>query len=88
MSKITVKEAMDTIRDALREESGPGSYWDSWVANIAMPIYDQRQKLDLKDPKDCNRMAIILLNHFFEVKHQEPSLEQLCPNAIIYRQQS
>jgi hypothetical protein len=63
--KITVKQAMDTISAALREESGPGSYRDSWIANIAMPIYDQRHKLDLKTPEGANQMADILLKHFF-----------------------
>lgn len=64
--KITVQQAMETISAALKEESGPGSYRDSWIANIAMPIYDQRDKLDLSDLGDCNRMANILLKHFFD----------------------
>lgn len=63
---ITVKQAMDRITAALRESSEPGSYRDSWVANIAMPIYDQRGKLDLRLPSDCNKMAEILLKHIFD----------------------
>lgn len=85
-NKITVAEAMDRITTALKEDSRPGSYRDSWIANIAMPIYDQRGRLDLKDHKDCNKMAEILLKHFFGLtKREEPSLEELAPKAIIYR---
>lgn len=62
---ITVEQAMKRIAEAIHEESGPGSYRDSWLANIAMPIYDQRGKLDLADPKDCNKMAELLIAHFF-----------------------
>lgn len=64
--EITVEQAIKRISKAIHEQEGPGSYKDSWLANIAMPIWDQRHKLDLAhNPDDCNKMAEILLNHFF-----------------------
>lgn len=41
MTEITIADAMARLRTALKEESGPGSYRDTWVANIAMSIYDE-----------------------------------------------
>lgn len=73
--KITVKQAMDRLKHAMHEEYGPGSYRDSWLANIAMPIYDNQTSKyrlghDLSDPIGCNLMADDLLNHFFGTKKQ------------------
>lgn len=65
--KITVKDSMECVAAALAEQSGPGSYRDSWLANIAMPILDQRGKLDLTTHEGANAMADILLKHFFGV---------------------
>jgi hypothetical protein len=64
--ELTVKDSMTCVSEAIKEQSGPGSYRDSWVANIAMPILDQRGKLDLTTPEGANAMAEILVRHFFE----------------------
>lgn len=38
MSKI--ERALKDLREAMAEESGPGSYADSWHCNLAMSFYD------------------------------------------------
>ncbi|MDZ4345943.1 MAG: hypothetical protein U1E51_26315 [Candidatus Binatia bacterium] len=62
---ITVKQAIDRISAALKAESGRGSYRDLWLENIAMPILDY-PRLDLRSPEGANKMAEILLKHFFD----------------------
>jgi hypothetical protein len=66
--KPSVKEAMDVLSEAIMADITPGSYGYSWICNIAMPLWDQRDKLDLKEPADCNKMAEILLRHFFQTR--------------------
>jgi hypothetical protein len=75
MSNITVKEAMECLSENLRNDP---SYRETWIANIAMPILDDqkgnielRKEFNLHGPCDLtthegvNRMAKILLSHFF-----------------------
>jgi hypothetical protein len=77
--KPTVKEAMDVLSEAIMADMTPGSYGYSWLCNIAMPLWDQRDKLDLKEPADCNKMAEILLRHFF----QKRPVEQVYPEKHL-----
>lgn len=75
---------MEVIAKAIHEDSRPGSYRDSWIANIAMPIWDQRGNLDLNSVDDCNEMAEILLEHFFGplaagVSEPLSGAKQACP---------
>ncbi len=62
---LHVPQAMECIAEALRAEAGGGSYRDTWLANMAMPILDQAGRLDLTTHEGANDMAGILLRHFF-----------------------
>lgn len=77
--KPPVKEAMDVLSEAIMADLTPGSYGYSWLCNIAMPLWDQRDKLDLKEPADCNKMAEILLRHFFQKRMPEQTYPEKKP---------
>jgi hypothetical protein len=61
---VTVARAIERIREEIHAERGPGTYQDAWLANIAMPILDAAP-LDLRTHAGANKMAEILLRHFF-----------------------
>ncbi len=79
MHNITVARAVERIGQALHEETGPGSYYDSWLANIVMPIYDQRGKLNLETMDGCRAMGTILLDHFWPKPGPSLSISMLPP---------
>lgn len=64
MHHVTVARAMNRIREEIHADHRPGSYYHSWLCNIAMPILDQHT-LDLRSPTGANAMAAILLEHFW-----------------------
>ena len=70
---------MDVLSEAIMADMTPGSYGYSWLCNIAMPLWDQRDKLDLKEPTDCNKMAEILLRHFFQKRPMREEATPACP---------
>lgn len=67
-SKITVKEAVEVLCNALREDTSEGSYYYSWQANIAMCMYDSFDGSDIELVGDkvllgiCNKGAKNFLN--------------------------
>lgn len=74
-TEITVEQAMKCLSTAFKNDP---DYRNSWLANIAMPILDDqtgnielRKEFKLEGPcalnthEGVNRMAKILLNHFF-----------------------
>jgi hypothetical protein len=84
MHNITVARAVERLRQAIHEDAGgPGSYRDSWLANIAMPILDAYM-LDLKSPAGANKMAEILLQHFFP--KPDPSISMVSPTDRAIRE--
>lgn len=44
MSTEKLPEAIKTLSDALREDTGQGSYYYTWQSNIAMAFYDEYLK--------------------------------------------
>lgn len=60
-----VARAMRILTAEMEKDHAPGSYYDSWVANIAMPLYDRRGELDIHNPDDCRKFAHDLMQHFF-----------------------
>jgi hypothetical protein len=63
-----VGKAMQVLAKEFEKDQRPGSYYDAWVSNIAMPLYDRQRTLDISDAKQCNEFAKELMNHFFGVK--------------------
>lgn len=71
-SKPSLKEAIEVLCNALREDKSEGSYYYSWQANIAMSIldeynrqskdmdYEEKRSLDMY--KICNEGAKNFLN--------------------------
>ncbi len=83
MHNITVARAVERISEAIHEDAGgPGSYKDSWIANIAMPILDMREKLNLTTHEGASAMAHALLDHFFPKKYPAIKLETPTDRAI------
>jgi hypothetical protein len=53
---LTPADALDCLTAAFDEDSGPGSYRHTWVANIAMAIFDSWPDKGRKIEK-CNAAA-------------------------------
>ena len=62
--KPSVKEAVEVLCNALREDKEPGSYYDSWKANLACAIMDEYNEATYNDlmPNMANRAAERFLN--------------------------
>lgn len=87
MHNITVGRAVERIREAIHEDAGgPGSYRDSWLANIAMPILDAAP-LDLRTHAGANKMAEILLDHFFPKPQPAIAIASPTERAIVESKQ-
>lgn len=46
MEDRELQEAIKVLQKCLREDKSPGSYYDSWKANIAMAFVDEIERMD------------------------------------------
>lgn len=56
-----IKKARETMRRAFMKDEG---FWDVYIANVAMCIYDHPKSKMSKE--DCNLVAIVVLNKIFK----------------------
>jgi hypothetical protein len=76
MSKkaISCKEAMDTLKKAMKED--PGYAW-SWHCNVAMASIDNGM-----DPAAANRAASRFMSWAFGVETKEPPRNTSAPEKV------